>query len=80
MGVGCSRPIPTMEETTAPMRLVLWAALFLVTNMLGIEVFRAAVTLPFDEALVPRLLTIPLIALAALGASRVCTILNRADQ
>jgi hypothetical protein len=68
-----------MEGTTTLMRLALWGALFLISNMLGIEVFRAAVTLPFDEALVPRLLTVPLIALAALGASRVCIILRRAD-
>lgn len=69
-----------MEETTTLMRLALWGTLFLVANLVGIEVFRAAVTLPFDEALVPRLLTLPLIALAALGASRVCMILNGADH
>ncbi len=58
------------------MRLMLWGALFLVANVVGVDVFRAAVTLPLDEALVPRLLTIPLIGLAALGASRVLMILD----
>lgn len=58
------------------MRLMLWGLLFLIANIVGVEVFRAAVTLPLDEALVPRLLTIPLIGLAAFGASRVLMILN----
>ncbi len=58
------------------MRLMLWGALFLVANVVGVDVFRAAVMLPLDEALVPRLLTIPLIGLAAFGASRVLAILN----
>jgi hypothetical protein len=41
------------------------------SNLLGIEAFRAAVTLPWDEALLPGLLTVPLIAVTALSATRV---------
>jgi hypothetical protein len=52
------------------MRITLWAVFFLVSNVLGIEAFRAAVTLPFEEALLPGLLTLPLVALTAFGASR----------
>jgi hypothetical protein len=53
------------------MRLSLWIAFFVVANLLGVEVFRAAVTLPWEEALVPGLLTIPLVLLSALGATRI---------
>jgi hypothetical protein len=53
------------------MRLWLWVAFFIVANLLGVEVFRAAVTLPWDEAVVPGLLTIPLILLSALGVTRI---------
>jgi hypothetical protein len=53
------------------MRMWLWSAFFVVANLLGVTVFKAAVTLPREEALLPALLTLPLIALAALGASRV---------
>jgi hypothetical protein len=53
------------------MRLWLWAAFFVVSNLLGIEVFKAAVTLPFDEALLPGVLTLPLIGLTAVSATRV---------
>jgi hypothetical protein len=53
------------------MRLWLWVAFFVVSNLLGIEVFKAAVTLPFDEALLPGVLTLPLIGLTALSATRV---------
>ena len=41
------------------MQLSLWIAFFVVSNLLGIEVFKAAVTLPWDEALLPGLLTCP---------------------
>jgi hypothetical protein len=54
-----------------PMQLWLWIAFFVVSNLLGIEVFKAAVTLPWEEALVPGLLTVPLIAMTALSATRV---------
>ena len=45
------------------MRLWLWVAFFIVANLLGVEVFKAAVTLPWDEALLPGLLTVPLVGL-----------------
>ena len=53
------------------MRLVLWIAFFVISNLLGIEAFKAAVTLPSDERLLPSLLTFPLIGLTALSATRV---------
>ena len=49
----------------------LWVAFFLICNMVGVEVFKAAWTLPWDEALFPRLLAVPLVGLTALGATRV---------
>jgi len=52
------------------MRLVLWAAFFVVCNILGVETFKAALTLPTDEAFVPGLLTVPLVGLTALGVTR----------
>ena len=53
------------------MRLGLWIAFFVVSNLVGVEVFKAAVTLPFDEALLPGVLTLPLVGLTALSATRV---------
>lgn len=53
------------------MQLPLWIAFFVVSNLLGIEVFKAAVTLPWDEALLPGLLTVPLVVLSALSATRI---------
>jgi len=53
------------------MRLGLWIAFFVVSNLLGVEVFKAAVTLPFDEALLPGVLTLPLVGLTAVSATRV---------
>jgi hypothetical protein len=53
------------------MRLWLWVVFFVVSNLLGVEVFKAAVTLPFDEALLPGVLTLPLVGLTALSATRV---------
>jgi hypothetical protein len=53
------------------MRLILWIAFFVISNLLGIEAFKAAVTLPSDERLLPCLLTFPLIGLTALSATRV---------
>ena len=41
------------------MRLVLWIAFFLISNLVGVEVFKAAMTLPFEEALLPGILTLP---------------------
>jgi hypothetical protein len=53
------------------MRLGLWVAFFVVSNLLGVEVFKAAVTLPFDEAILPGVLTLPLVGLTAVSATRV---------
>jgi len=53
------------------MRLILWIAFFVISNLLGIEAFKAAVTLPSDERLLPCLLTFPLLGLTALSATRV---------
>jgi hypothetical protein len=53
------------------MQLWLWIAFFVVSNVLGVEVFKAAVTLPWDEALVPGLLTVPFVGVAALSATRI---------
>ena len=53
------------------MRLALWIAFFVVSNLLGVEAFKAAVTLPSDERLLPSLLTFPLIGLTAVSATRV---------
>jgi hypothetical protein len=53
------------------MRLWLWVVFFVISNLLGVEVFKAAVTLPFDEALLPGVLTLPLVALTAVSATRV---------
>jgi hypothetical protein len=62
------------------MRLWLWVAFFLVANLLGVEVFKAAVTLPPEEALLPGLLTLPLVALSALGASRIVDAWQRPEK
>ena len=62
------------------MRLWLWIAFFLVANVLGVEVFKAAVTLPRDEALVPGLLTVPLVLLSAVGATRIVSFWQRSDE
>jgi hypothetical protein len=62
------------------MRLGLWVAFFVVANLMGVEAFKAAVTLPREEALVPALLTIPLIVLSALGAVRIVSALPRREE
>jgi len=62
------------------MRLALWATFFVVSNLLGIEAFKAAVTLPSDERLVPSLLTFPLIGLTAVSATRVVEAWRRRDD
>ncbi|MBM3218766.1 MAG: hypothetical protein FJZ38_08795 [Candidatus Rokubacteria bacterium] len=53
------------------MRLWSWVAFFVVCNVVGVEVFKAATTLPFEEALLPGILCVPLIGLTAIGATRV---------
>jgi hypothetical protein len=62
------------------MRLWLWVAFFVVSNLLGVEVFKAAVTLPWEEALVPGLLTVPLVGLTALGATRIVATWQQPDE
>ena len=62
------------------MRLWLWVVFFIVCNILGVEVFKAAMTLPFEEALLPGILTIPLIGLTAMGASRVATLWSEPEE
>lgn len=62
------------------MRLLLWGAFFLVSNLLGIEALTAAVTLPSDERLLPGLLTFPLIGLTAMSATRVLDAWRRRDD
>jgi hypothetical protein len=58
------------------MRLWSWVAFFVVCNVLGVEAFKAAMTLPFEEAVVPGILSVPLIGLTAVGATRVVTLWN----
>ena len=58
------------------MRLWSWVAFFIVCNVLGVEVFKAAMTLPFEEAVLPGILSVPLIGLAAVGATRVVSLWN----
>ena len=58
------------------MRLWTWVAFFIVCNILGVEVFKAAMTLPFEEALLPGILSVPLIGLTAIGATRVVSLWN----
>jgi hypothetical protein len=53
------------------MRLLLWLAFMVVCNIVGVETFKAALTLPFDEALLPGALSVPLIGLTAFGLTRV---------
>ena len=62
------------------MRLWLWVAFFVVSNLLGVEVFKAAVTLPWEEAVLPGLLTVPLVGLTALGATRIVATWQRPEE
>ncbi len=62
------------------MRVVSWIAFFVVSNVIGVETFKAAMTLPLDEALLPGALTVPLIGLTAFGATRVVDAWRDRDQ
>jgi hypothetical protein len=62
------------------MRLCLWVVFFVVANLMGVEAFKAAVTLPLEEALVPWLVTIPLVVLSAVGATRIVAAWQRSDE
>jgi hypothetical protein len=53
------------------MQVMFWSAFLVVSNVLGVQTLMAAVTLPRDEALLPRLLTLPLVALTAISVTRV---------
>jgi hypothetical protein len=53
------------------MRVGVWTMFFLICNVLGVETFRAAVTLPPEDALLPAVLTVPLVGLTAFGVTRV---------
>jgi hypothetical protein len=62
------------------MRLWSWLAFFVVSNVLGVEVFKAAMTLPFEDAVLPGVLTVPLVGLAALSATRVVALWSRPEE
>ena len=62
------------------MRLWLWVGFFVVSNVLGVEVFKAAMTLPWDEALLPGVLTVPLVGLSALGATRIVSAWQQPEE
>ena len=62
------------------MRTSLWALFFVICNIVGVEVFKAAITLPYDEALLPRVLAVPLIGLAALSASRIAGLFSARNK
>ncbi len=62
------------------MRIGLWVAFCLVCNILGVTVFRAAMTLPLEDALLPAALSVPLIGLAAFGVRGVLTAWQRRGE
>jgi len=62
------------------MRLWSWLAFFVVCNVLGVEVFKAAMTLPFEEAVLPGVLTVPLVGLTALSVTRVLALWSRPEE
>jgi hypothetical protein len=62
------------------MRVALWTVFFVVSNLVGVEAFKAAMTLPTDEALLPGILTVPLIGLTAVSATRVVHAWRHRDE
>ena len=62
------------------MRFGLWVAFFLICNVLGVEAFRAALTLPFEDALLPAVLSVPLVGLTAFGATRLLSNWRHRDE
>ena len=62
------------------MRFGLWVAFFLICNVLGVEAFRAALTLPFEDALLPAALSVPLVGLTAFGATRLVSTWRERDE
>ena len=71
---------PVAEEDVIDMRLWAWLAFFVVCNIVGVEVFKAAMTLPLEEAVLPGVLSIPLIGLTAVGATRVVALWNDPEE
>jgi len=74
------RRVTLPVEAEARMRMTAWVAFFLVSNVLGVAAFRAAMTLPFDEAFLPGVLTVPLVGLTAFGVTRVLEAWQRRDD
>ena len=62
------------------MRLWLWVAFFIVSNLLGVEVFKAFMTQPWEDAVLPGLLTLPFVGLSALGATRIVSAWQRPEE
>lgn len=62
------------------MRSALWVVFFVICNVLGVEAFTAAMTLPFSEAVLPGVLTVPLVGLTALSATRVIASWKERDE
>ena len=62
------------------MRFWSWAAFFVVCNIIGVEVFKAALTLPAEDALLPGVLSVPLIGLTAVGATRLLALWNEPEE
>lgn len=62
------------------MRIALWAVFLVTCNVMGVEVFKAAMTLPFEEAVLPGLLTVPLVGLTALSVTQVVNAWKNRDQ
>ena len=62
------------------MRTALWAVFFVICNIIGVEVFKAAITLPFEDALLPRVLAVPMVGLTALSATRIAGLFSTRDK
>jgi len=62
------------------MRGALWVVFLAICNILGVQAFTAAFTLPFEEALLPGILSVPLIGLTALSVTRVVACWRRPDE
>jgi len=81
-GVACGRSSSLIKfsEDESPMRMAVWIAFLLVSNVLGVTAFRAAMTLPLDEAVLPGVLTVPLIGMTAFGLTRVLAAWQHRDD
>ena len=56
-----------------PLSLVLWTAVFLTANVVGVEMLRTALMVPVAEIAQPVLLTVCLIGIAAVAVCRMIT-------